>query len=681
MQEIHVIQQPKRGVAAWLLLSIALTAVSVEAARAQEPVRRVELKVLVLSDGQFATNAFSALLKEALVPYDERDLNTTTVDESFLVEVDGATRRARYQAVVLPSAAPPQLSMEERSALNTFKSEFKIREFNAYVSPATELGFRPVSEGTLDGLTAKVTDEGKRDAFAYLDGLVEFANVDSTSESFGYLVMPRDELGPQQKFTKLVTMRLPSDTVDGVVLGVFSEEGRERMVLTAGMNENQFQYQALFPGILNWLTRGVHLGTERNYFSVHIDDVFMSNKRWNSAMNCTGGIARDEKTTAICPEVGPEILMTPQDVDALVEWQATNGMKLDLVFNGKAYEDAEKIVAGDAEALSDEAVDPVAAGRAYRMGQRLLELRQSFRWISHTYSHDNLDEADVVKLNLEIVENAKFAERLLLDGAMNLSFDPGELVTGQHSGLKGSLKLPANDNPNLADALTANGILWIGSDNSRDSEYRQIGTAHTVPRYPMNIFYNVGTKAEQLDEYNAMYTLEAEGGICKPSRTTTCSGPVERGFDGIVSNEKRIALEHVLENNPAPHYVHQSNLAEDQVLYDVLDAVLTQYRETFRDDDSALVNATMTEFGTELQQRANWKKALDDNRIEAAYVEAGELNVKIRAGAEIDVPLTVPVETGGLPATITPYTGARSGWHPSGMEIKIKLPTEAAEER
>ena len=43
---------------------------------------------------------------------------------------------------------------------------------------------------------------------------------------------------------------------------------------------------------------------------------------------------------------------------------------------------------------------------------------------------------------------------------------------------------------------------WVGDDNSAKPNQRPIGNALTFPRYPSNVYYNVASRADQLDEYN-----------------------------------------------------------------------------------------------------------------------------------------------------------------------------------
>jgi hypothetical protein len=37
--------------------------------------------------------------------------------------------------------------------------------------------------------------------------------------------------------------------------------------------------QFIAHGIITWMTRGIRLGFDRNYFSAHIDDVFLEDLR------------------------------------------------------------------------------------------------------------------------------------------------------------------------------------------------------------------------------------------------------------------------------------------------------------------------------------------------------------------------------------------------------------------
>ena len=56
------------------------------------------------------------------------------------------------------------------------------------------------------------------------------------------------------------------------------------------------------------------------------------------------------------------------------------------------------------------------------------------------------------------------------------------------------------------------------------------------------------------------------------------------GFaDHIVPVEADKVLDHMLGNDPRPHYVHQPQLTEDRTLYPLLDRAVGDYRAWFGD--------------------------------------------------------------------------------------------------
>lgn len=625
--------------------------------------RRVDLNILVISAGDVGTAMMKAGLNEALVPYTEIDLTKSgrpVITDGFLADtVSLFTRRGKFQAVILPSEAPSQLSAAEQAALANYEREFKVRQFNSYVYPSPAVGLNwpanPGYLGALDGFSATITADAKANGFGYLNGAVKFEDLSpSVSETYGYLAvpMPNDTVN-KRTFTTFATMTIPNaDNAAGVLLGVYNDNGREQLVLTSSMNQYQLQQQALFHGILNWLTYGVHLGTERNFFTMHIDDVFLSDARWSTASNCTVGDDCAADVTA------PDIIMTPADVDYAAAWQTRTGIKLDMVFNASGYDEA------------------VALG-TFPLGARFLQTRSQFRWVNHTYTHLYLgciQDFSTIPFKCATATNGtvlwasyqeifdQIRKNQLFATQRGLGITSTELVTGEHSGLRRTPQEPS-DNPNLARALTNTGITVIASDNSRETTQRVIGSARTSPRYPMNIFYNVGKKAEEVDEYNWIYTSKADGGsgICEGNATSTCIAPLDTatGFDSyIVPLEARMALLHVVSNSPRAHYAHQSNLAEDRILYPVLDKLIADYKATFA-PNTPIVNATFTELGNELKNQADW--ASQRSRV-TGYIQGGQLKLQISGTAAVNTPITTPAGTTTSGTALGAYGGNLTGW-------------------
>jgi hypothetical protein len=200
----------------------------------------------------------------------------------------------------------------------------------------------------------------------------------------------------------------------------------------------------------------------------------------------------------------------------------------------------------------------------------------------------------------------------------------------------------------------------------------------------MNVYYNVGTAAEMADEYNWVYTSRGDGGsgVCEDNPTSTCLDepldPATGYAEHIVPQEARTALGHVLAGDPRPHYAHQSNLAEDRLLYPVMEKVLADYRALFT-DGTPLENPRHSTIGTEVQRRAAWQTALANNRV-TAYRMGNTVTVTAPSGTQI--PVTAPEGTKkqlllGTSAFGTPYAGARSAWTtPAALQsaLTLKLP-------
>ncbi|MFD5161593.1 hypothetical protein ACFWMJ_26525 [Streptomyces hawaiiensis] len=640
---------------------------------------RIDLRVLVVSDGGPSTDAIAAELTAAGTPYTRIDLTQsgrTVIDADFLADTVDGRPRARFQAVVLPNDNPFPAGSAEMAALAAYEQTYDIPQVDAYTYARPEAGLQyPIHggySGSIDGTRAEVTAAGKSGPFGYLDGAVPFEDNDpAVGESYAYLSKPV----AGADFTPYVQAAIPGQPAKGTLVGEYRHDGRRELVVTFVYNQYQQQFRLLARGIVEWMTGGVHLGASRNYFSVHVDDVFAADDRWNSALNCTPG---DVDCTD--PDATPDpIRMTAGDVDHAVDWQDGKNFTLDFAYNGAGSVDHREDNNG-ADALAD----------------RLIARRGEFRWINHTYSHPFLGcVQDTTVVPWKCATNAdgstrwmsrndisdEIATNRVWGESAGLPLVNDELVTGEHSGMKVLPQQP-EDNPNLALALGDNDIAWLGSDNSREPTQRQVGPATTVPRYPMNVFYNAGRAAEQVDEYNWIYTSRAQGGsgICEdnPATTTCLAAPLDAatGYAGhIVPLETRIALGHVLANDPKPHFIHQSNLAEDRIAYPVLNGVLDGYEELFA-EDTPVVNPRMRDIGAELRRRADWQAALRAGEITAHRVGA---TVTVDAPDGLAVPATLPTGTTLAGAAFgEAYAGAVSGWTPStGTPLALTLPASA----
>ena len=668
----------RRGITlgALIPLLVATLAVFPLAAAQADTGNRVDLRVLVLTDGGPSTAAIVTALSREGVPYTTVDLsdpNRAPIDAAFLA--DAATREGRFQAIVLPDQAGTAahgLTGTERDTLAAYERGYGVRQVDAYNYPGASLGMdSPAYAGSLDGSQLTVTNAGLTGPFSYLTGALTVDNLDANiTEVYGYLAAPSSALPAGETFTPLLTGAAGGAT--GSMIGVYAHDGREELVVTATCTDSQQWFNEISHGLITWMTRGVHLGYQRNYFAVQVDDVLLADSRWSATGHCTpGDDCTDPNVTTT------DIRMTPSDVANLLAWQNTHGFKFDMVFNGggsdlwKAETDP---TTGQPRAIDPTADAFTAAGT-----------ENQFTWINHTYSHEFLgcvqttvpggtwQCATGADGGTAWVSQAEIESQIQLNAdwavAHHLTnFDKSQLVTGEHSGLAVLPQQPA-DNPFLASAFAATGVAYTGSDASREAASRLIGsTTTTVPRHPMNIFYNTGAYGDEVSEYNWIYTSAADGGsgLCTTNpATSTCITPLDAttagaqaSFDSYIKPiEVRNALGRVLTHDPRPFFAHQSNLADDGILYPVVQGVLDQYKAVYDTTTSPLVHLDLKGQGQVLSQMDRWASAQSGVN---AYIDRSGVHLSGTGGPA--VPITVPTGSTVTDGSLSPYAGELSGW-------------------
>ncbi|MGF1428081.1 hypothetical protein [Kitasatospora sp. LaBMicrA B282] len=656
---------------------------------------RTDLRVLVLDDGGPAVGAITAELTGEGVPYTDVQLAAAgrpTINAAFLTATlpDGSTE-ARYQGVVLPSAGALGSGTAESAALLSYEQAYHVRQVDAYTYPQPAVGLNwpqnPGYLGSLDGMNAATTAAGAAGAFGYLKGPVPFEQINpAVSESYGYLATPLATQLAGHTFTPLVDMPIPNSTARGSLVGDYQHDGIDELVTTFAYNQYQQQWRLLARGMVDWLTQGVHLGFDRDYLAVQVDNVLNTDNRWSTTLKCTAGDANCA-VAAGSPDAVP-IRLTAADVDFAKQWAATNGLALDLVVDG-----------GGSTA---QAAGPGAGTDATQA--QLVTDASAFRFVDGTYGHPYLgcvqntavvpwscatDSTGAVQWTSQAAITAAIQSNLTWAQGKGLALDPSELVTAQNSGLALRPQQSA-DNPSLAPALTAAGVTALASNGSLEPASRQVGPATTVPGHGGDVFHNAATAAEEADEYNWLYTSTAQGGsgACSSSTTSAClAAPLNTttGFAAtIVPSEARIALSHVLGNDPAPLVYAQSNFTEDRIAYPVLNQILSTYQGLLN-ANTPLVNLRLKDIAAQQRQRSAWNAAVAAGSVTAYQI--GSI-VTVSAPAGVTVPVTSPtgtvqVQQTGTANTVagTAYAGELSGWLAPATgqtAVTLQVPTAPA---
>ena len=558
----------------------------------------LEMRVLLLGAGtEPSFHTWQLALETAGVPHEAIVVGVPRAQVSLRRD-DG---QPRFQAIIVSTGGHlhEALPSAVRAQLDALERQYGIRRLTAYAVPGPENGLRAAKwAGALENVSLRLTSSGAS-IFPYLQGPFP---VDPGS--WGYLADPVSDA----RFDPLIVAD------DGsALLGVHRRrDGREEMVQTFDANPGQIQAHLLRRGQLSWLTRGRYLGHDRSYLPLQVDDVLLPNHGWDAAC----------KTIDMTP--GAMIRMTPDDADHAARWSRSRGLRLDLVCNGAGSERHAREAGLDG--------DPLLGA--------LLSRRDDFGWINHTYQHRNLDLASRETIEMEIARNRRWA------GQVGVDLEPGAVVTGEHTGLANLTAVPPSaENPELASALAAQGIRYLGCDASRphpahgtDLEGPRlaagvpfaVGPALAVPRHPTLLAYAAATADQTVDQ------LRHLGLIDVTSWSDVLAAEAARIFTTMMSND------------PRPHYFHQSNLAagdgaqapsDGRLFYGLLDAVLARYRRHVKPEEP-LMQPSLGETGALLRRRIAWSAAL---RVDAVtgYIEGSRVTIVNRTDDAIDVPVSV----------------------------------------
>ena len=306
---------------------------------------------------------------------------------------------------------------------------------------------------------------------------------------------------------------------------------------------------------------------------------------------------------------------------------------------------------------------------------------------------------------------------------------------------------PWESNPYFAPALQAAGITAVGADASKpypDPPDDQFGYgvgydgptyaagqtflegtptstwpgAQVVPRHPINIYYNASTDAQELDEYNTLFSTPGSGpggdGECEDSTTTTCE-TAQSSYEDVVDSVVSQMFDYLLTNNPEPSYVHQTNLigvlpgctdttwasggdlassscydppstacteasclpgtadtAGDGTLYSVLDPLLTDYDSYFANNTAntgttPFVQLTEGQIASVLADQSAWSSELASTSPTVSASETDGTVTVTNTGPALEVPVTVPSGTANSTlltqyGSNLQYGGDLSGW-------------------
>jgi hypothetical protein len=632
----------------------------------------VDLNVLVLTDGSPAVEAIRQQVATEGIPetvVNLHDSSRPVINRDFLARsLPTGGKGGNFDGIVLPGDTEAGLSAHEQASLAWYEGTFGVRQVDAYSPPKPDTGMisPPAYSGLLSG-SVSVTAAGASAGFGYLNASFPFSGGPAGQAPFGYLAHPAPGGA-----TPLLTASIPGSSGHAALVWQYDNGGRQQLGIGFGYAYGQAQFHYLGHGIVTWLTRGVNLGDWRNYLDIAYDDMFLGDAQWSIPGHCT--------PTINCPKsvkVTPGIRMTPADVRYAAQWEKQNHFTIEFLYNGGA---SQRFAVHGVDALLI-ATKPLA---------------KDFYWVNHTWTHAYFGctqdffpngnwkcatsngqlqwAANLSLINSQIEKNFAWAKK------EGIPFEGGTVASGEYSGLKLLPQQPV-DNPSLVQAMSQDHIHWIVLDASREPNMRPVGPALGVPRHPIDIGEDVQTVAEEVSEFNWYNDSKADGGsgACQGSKVTQCLKPLnlKTGFTStIVPGQVQIVFNALINNDPRPFFMHQSNLAGDRIAYPVMDGVLSAFRAVYG-PAAPIENLSTDKLGAIMRSEQLWAAALKAGTV-TAWVQGNTVTISGPPGTP--VPVTAPsgstVGSAAGPAYGFAYSGERSGFTTLGSQpLKIQLPS------
>jgi hypothetical protein len=475
-------------------LVMGLSSASITAAFGATP-NTLDLRVLLIGDGatDVTTVAWESALTTEGVPYTEIDATGTSPSQTVTLPALSSGTTGFFNGVVVADS-PTNFAAGALSALDTYESTFGVDQVDGYMYPDPNLGATDASGGALpDPDTGTLTPAGLA-AFPGLAGPIPFA-----SGTYGYGAT----ITAGAPYTTLLT-----NAAGQAMAGIYQhpstdpQAGVAELSLYFDYNYAQLQWLLLAPGLINWVTQGTHLGLDRNYVEVDIDDTFTPDNAWSTAVHDNDYSDADSQR------------MDPTDVVTAADWsnptqekdpsarpasEPSTTFRMDQLFNYGGtieYQNGELDLPGeptcgttldaagtcgpDPLLAEFQATDP-ATGKPYSA---------DFGWLSHTYDTPYLDigcaTQDYIEaeLNENTSDSTAAAGTTPGTGGLGLAvsnipagstdvpnaygtYNPQVFVPGNHSGFADLAPgTPATvDPPDLdeADASTTGGSLASGT--------------------------------------------------------------------------------------------------------------------------------------------------------------------------------------------------------------------------
>jgi len=313
---------------------------------------------------------------------------------------------------------------------------------------------------------------------------------------------------------------------------------------------------------ISWTNYGIIDGFRRLYFNIQIDDFFIKNlfnyvegTGFRTSVDDMKGIAKWQQEV---------VQRMPKGSEYKTEL-ALNGIHVLIAANHKQYiatnwtvNPVERDYVKPLDVVgtnrwptineidTDWDVNALKADKLYEYFAQNTKTQDDFYWLTHTFSHQNLDMASLNDADMEISLNIKMSDDPYLGMYKRPCFSQHSIVCPEISGLH---------NGHTLQMFNKNGIKYAVGDTSRadlspGNYYLPMVTNVTtsnfdgfivIPRQPPQIYWDCSTVDQNLEVYKLRY-----------------SQPIE--WTKHLDNEANLHVKNFLKLRHDPYMFHEGNL-------------------------------------------------------------------------------------------------------------------------
>jgi hypothetical protein len=484
---------------------------------------QIRMQTLYITDGT-ANSIIQTMLNSYGIPFDAVTLPIASV---YLENENGAL----YNSIVIEGATSANFPAELKTQIEDYQKKYSVRVAYLNSEPDTSKGFsEAASVQTVSGV--QLTAEGiKMAEELQMKGKDVFFDVTNTSAdstgsatAVGHYEPTIADPSSLEEFLKFNT------TANACAGAIYKKDGINSMYVFVPFVDSIIAFYISHFWI-NWTSYGIVNGFRRLYLGVQVDDYFADNvvnellqedRSFRTSVDDMKGIAEWQNTLADRMPKGSfyrtELAMNSIPILVAAEHKQYEIRNWNLTAQEDAYIKPLNEI-GDQRWSGNEDTDwdPEALRKdpLYEYFAKNSETQDDFFWLTHTFSHENLDYASKFDVENEIGLNIKMANENYLDLYEKEWFSKNSIVCPEISGLH---------NGHCLEAFNEYNVIYGVGDTSRaditnmTNPYIPMMTTMAtsnfegfmiIPRQPTQVYWDIDTVEGTEKYYNNFYKTDA----------------------------------------------------------------------------------------------------------------------------------------------------------------------------